>query len=134
MSPSGKGGGGERGRLKTASIVHCVDRPSFHPRQLALIFRSISDHHLSPPPPLPPSSSPPPITLTPSHPVDLVADPAVFHLLHLHIGQALVTALVALATAWPGAVLLAHHSGLLGNVRAVERERERERERGGRGG
>lgn len=34
-----------------------------------------------------------------SHPVDLVSDSAVLHLLHLHVGQALLAALVALATA-----------------------------------
>lgn len=49
-----------------------------------------------------------------SHPVDLVAHAAVLDFLHLDVGKALFTAVVALATARLGAVLLAHHSGILG--------------------
>lgn len=46
-------------------------------------------------------------------PVDLVAHAAVLDFLHLDVGKALFTAVVALATARLGAVLLAHHSGIL---------------------
>lgn len=48
-----------------------------------------------------------------SHPVDLVPGSAVLHLLYFDIGQALVTAVAALAGSRPRAVFLAHHSGIL---------------------
>lgn len=45
-------------------------------------------------------------------PVDLVPDSAVLHLLHLHIGQTLLAALVAAATPRPRTALPAHHRGI----------------------
>lgn len=48
-----------------------------------------------------------------SFPVDLVPDSAVLHLLHLHVGQTLWAALVAVATPRPRATLFAHHGGVL---------------------
>lgn len=52
-----------------------------------------------------------------SHPVDLVPDSAVLHLLHLHVGQTVFAALVALAAPWPRAPLVTHHCGILGRRR-----------------
>lgn len=49
-----------------------------------------------------------------SHPVDLVPDSAVLHLLHLHVGQTVFAALVALAAPRPRAPLVTHHCGILG--------------------
>lgn len=46
-------------------------------------------------------------------PVDLVAHSAVLDFLHFDIGQALLTAVVPLASTWLRAALLAHDSGIL---------------------
>lgn len=59
----------------------------------------------------------PPVSSLLSHPVDLVPDSAVLHLLHLHVGQTLFAALVALTASRPRAPLLAHHCGILGRRR-----------------
>lgn len=48
-----------------------------------------------------------------SFPVDLVPDPAVLHLLHLHVGQTLLAALVAMTTPRFGAAPPADHGGVL---------------------
>lgn len=55
----------------------------------------------------------PPIHPSCSYPVDLVPDSAVLHLLHLYIGQTLLTAVAALASSLPRAAFLAHYSGIL---------------------
>lgn len=52
-----------------------------------------------------------------AHPVDLVLDATVLHILDLNVRQTLVTAglLAATATAWFGTPLLTDHRGILGN-------------------
>lgn len=63
-----------------------------------------------------------------SHPVDLVPDSAVLHLLHLHIGQTLLAASVAVATPRARAPPLAHHRGVLGRRNGEEGAKQNEGE------